>query len=570
MNIKKYICLAAVITPLAMQAQNTTLCDFESTSSYKKVGVYDTWADSPFRTGELTGNAKVVNNHLTAEDALLGYAPNTSSKILGVQRSRFGSNTFGALVELNNPIALTKSTQYVHVKMYSPKANSLLLIGLGSRTDRPWQPKTTEQFWSTPTSQLSADAWCDIVFPISGANGINIYNLLVVVDRESTHNLSEDYAVYIDDIILSTSSDPFFSSTPYPINYETSAKHTHDSRYTSSLSFKDSDGNTQSVSLNQQSDRLLYQDCMSTTILVTPGMTLTPTAGFVGSWMAGYVYFDKGNDGAFDVSYDDNGITDMGDLMSYSLFKNYTSEGSYVSGSPSASAPAFTIPSSQTPGFYRLRYKVDWDNVDPGGNTTSGNPITGNGGVIVDLRVNVHNANVNLFRATEENGGGLNGDILLADNSAVTGMTTPFNKAFVIKASPAPGFEFDYVKIRHGYNLEGASSLYGNKQWEEVTVNASEFTNNEYTIPASMVDGDLRFVPFFKSTVGISETENNADGLSLRAEKGKLVVSTPSAQSLNVVDTNGSVVFADTVEGTRDIALHAGVYVVNGKKLLVP
>ena len=192
--------------PLAMQAQNQTVCDFESADTYNKVGVYDTWADSPFRTGKLKGNAKVVDNHLTDIDALLGYAPNTSKKILGVQRSRFGSNTFGALVELKEPLALKKQTQYVHVKIYAPKASKVMLIGLGNRTDRPWQPKTTEQFWSVPSSQVDADKWCDIVFPISGANGINIYNLLVVVDRESPHALSEDYAVYIDDIILSTSS----------------------------------------------------------------------------------------------------------------------------------------------------------------------------------------------------------------------------------------------------------------------------------------------------------------------------------------------------------------------------
>lgn len=556
--------------PLAMQAQNQTVCDFENTDSYKSVGVYDTWADSPFRNGQLTGNAKVVNNHLTDVDEVLGYAPNTSSKILGVQRSRFGSNTFGARVELNEPFALTKTTQYVHIKMYSPKAGSLLLIGLGKRTDRPSQPKTTEQFWSTPRNQMEANKWCDIVFPISGANGIDIYNLVVVVDRESTHALSEDFAAYIDDIVLSSSSDPFFSSIPYPINYETSTKLSRDDRYTSSLSFKGSDGTTQSISVNQQTDKLLYQDCMESTILATPGETLTPTVSFAGSWMAGYVYLDKGNDGAFDVAYNDNGITDMGDLMSYSLFKNYTSEGSYVSGSPSASAPAFTIPADQAPGFYRLRYKVDWDNVDPGGNMTSANAITSNGGVIIDARVNVHNAEVNLSRATEENGGGLNGDILLADGSAVTGKTTPFNKAFVVKASPAPGFELDYLKVRHGYNLEGASSLYGNKQWEEVSVKASEFTNNEYTIPASMVDGDLRFVPFFKSTTAINEAEVSNSGLSFRAEKGKLVVNAATAQNLNIVDINGSVVFSGVVEGTRDIALHAGVYVVNGKKQLVP
>lgn len=555
--------------PLAMQAQNQTVCDFESADTYNKVGVYDTWADSPFRTGKLKGNAKVVDNHLTDIDVLLGYAPNTSKKILGVQRSRFGSNTFGALVELKEPLALKKQTQYVHVKIYAPKASKVMLIGLGNRTDRPWQPKTTEQFWSVPSSQVDADKWCDIVFPISGANGINIYNLLVVVDRESPHALSEDYAVYIDDIILSTSSEPFFSSTPYPINYETSAKITHNERYSTSVSFKTGEG-TQSIAVNQNSDKKLYYDKMSSTILAKPGETVTPSVAFNGSWMAGYVYIDKDNDGAFNVTYDDNGITNMGDLMSYSLFKNKTSTGASVSGSPSANAPAFVIPAEQKPGFYRIRYKVDWDNVDPGGNTSSSNPITGNGGIIVDARINIHADNVNLTRATEENGGGLNGDILLANGDALTSKTTPFNKAFAIKTVPAPGFEFDYVKIRHGYNLEGASTLFGNKQWEEVTVKASEFTNGEYTIPASMVDGDLRFVPFFKSTTAINQTEASDDNITLSTGKGKITVNAKTAQNLFIVDTAGSTVFNASVEGTHDIMLHQGVYVVNGKKLLVP
>ena len=557
--------------PMAMQAQNQTICDFETADSYKKVSVYDTWADSPFRTGRLKGNAKVVNNHLNDTDITLGYAPNTSSKILGVQRSRFGSNTFGALVELKEPLALKKQTQYVHIKMYAPKSSKVMLIGLGNRTDRTHQPKTTEQFWSVPRNQVEANKWCDIVFPISGANGINIYSLLVVVDRESPHALSADYAAYIDDIILSTSSDPFFSSTPYPINYETSTKITHAERYTTGITFKGSEG-TQNIAVNQKTDKLLYHDKMATTILAKPGETLTPTANFNGSWMAGYVYIDKGNDGAFNVTYNDNSITDMGDLMSYSLFKGKTSTGATVAGtqSPSANAPAFTIPEEQKPGFYRIRYKLDWDNVDPGGNTTAANPITGNGGIIVDARINIHADNVNLSRATEENGGGLNGDILLANGDAVTGKTTPFNKAFAVKAVPAPGFEFDYVKIRHGYNLEGANELYGNKQWEEVRVNASQFTNGEYTIPASMVDGDLRFVPFFKSVTAISETEAKDNGVSFRTEPGKLIVSTESAQSLNIVDTAGSAVFSGIVEGTHTIMLHAGVYVANGKKLLVP
>ena len=569
MNAKKYICLAGLLLPLAAQAQDQTLCDFETTQSYKSVGVYDTWEHSPFRDGTLQGNAQVVDNFLTDENPLLGYAPNTSAKILGVQRSRFGSNTFGALVELAEPFALTKTTQYVHVKMYSPVDSKVMLIGLGNRDDRPWQSEKTEQFWSVPSSTLSAGQWADIVFPVSGANGITVRNLLVVVDRTSPHALDADYAAYIDDVILSTKSEPFFSTKLYSINYEETQATTRSDRYLNSVSLTTSDGQ-QTVSVSQNSEKKLYIKKLDTVLKAKPGDNVTPNFDYTGSWMCGYLYIDKGNDGAFNVDYTDNGITNMNDLMTYSLYKNYDSAGKYVSGEPSKTPPAFTIPADQTPGIYRVRFKIDWDNVDPGGNPGPSNKITDNGGTIVDALINIHGDNVNLSRATEENGGGLNGDVTLANGTPVTDQTTPFGKSFVIKAAPAEGFAFDYVKIRHGYNLEGPSSVYENKQWEEVTVNASQFTNGEYTIPASMVDGDLRFVPYFKSITAIEGTQAADESLAFHAEKGKLVVKAAKAEQLTICNAAGSTVFAGTVEGNRSISLHQGVYVVNGKKVLVP
>ena len=255
--------------------------------------------------------------------------------------------------------------------------------------------------------------------------------------------------------------------------------------------------------------------------------------------------------------------------MAYSYFKNYNSAGNYVSGEPQVTPPAFDLPADLNPGFYRMRYKVDWDCVDPGGNTSSSNMITNNGGAIVDVRINVHADNVNLFRATEANGGGLNGDILLANGNAVTGQTTPFNKAFTIKASPAPGFEFDYVKIRHGYNLEGPATVCENLQWEEVTVKASQFTNGEYTVPANLVDGDIRFVPYFKSTTAVT-TAKADEALTLDTLKGKLVAKAAAPQELSVVDAAGQTVFHGKVDGSRIIPLHKGVYVANGNKVMVP
>ena len=95
--MRNYILLATLGLSLAASAQTI---NFENTD-YKGLGVYDTWEASPFRTGALEGNYAVVDNHLTAVEEMLGEAPNPSQKILAVQRSRFGSNTFGVRIDLN-------------------------------------------------------------------------------------------------------------------------------------------------------------------------------------------------------------------------------------------------------------------------------------------------------------------------------------------------------------------------------------------------------------------------------------------------------------------------------------
>lgn len=561
MDIRKNISLALALLPLGAMAQSngTTLCDFETAESYKSVGVYDTWEQSPFRTGKLTGNAKVVKNHLTGIDALLGYAPNTSNRILAVQRSRFGSNTFGALVGLKTPFALTKTTQYVHVKINSPKGGKVMLIALGNRDDRQWQPALTEQCWSQCTSKISADRWCDAVFPISGSDGITIRNLLVVVDATSPHDMAEDFAAYIDDIILSNDPLPFFSSNPYTINYDEQTTLSRSDRYTSAVSLTNGDG-VQSVETGQQTSKKLYVKRMDNCFLAKPGEKVTPKVTFSGSWMAGYAYIDKGNDGAFNVGYDDSGVTDMGDLMSFALYKGEDSDGNTVSASPSSNPPAFTIPSDMKPGIYRMRYKVDWDCVDPGGNTSSTNKISDNGGIIVDTRINIHNTTVSLFRAVDGLGGGLNGDILLGDGSAVTDKKVPFGKDLKVRVKPAPGFRFSHLVIRHGYNIDGDSLVNENRQWEEVTVRASQFSDNEYTIPAKLVDGDMRFVPYFSSDSGGGETKgdyalNFDEGLETKySETSKLsffeLTTSSGEKAALVVDQNGKSIYQDITPQT--------------------
>lgn len=561
----KYMCLAGLFFPIAAVAQqDKTLCDFETPESYKSVRAYDTCPTSPFNLNKLTGNVQVVDNDLNAVDDALGYAPNESSKILGVQRSRYGSNTFGALVELKEPLALKRETQYVHVKFYSTQDAPVMLIGLGNRDDRPWQPATTEQFWSVPTSKVHAGAWQDVVFPIMGANGISIKSLLVVVDRQSPHNQMSDFAVFIDDITLSSKANPFFSKSVYPINYEESTAHTRgDARYVKNVKL-----GSQSVAINQNSDKKLYFNKTENIFLAKPGETVNPTIDWKGEWMHGYAYLDKDDNGKFDVDYTNSGVTNARDLVSYSYYKDKNSAGSRASGDCGVGLPSFEIDNDMKPGIYRMRYKVDWDNVDPGGSTATGNLITGNGGALIDVLVNIHNDEVNLFRATEENGGGLNGDVLLADGKQLTGRTTPFGQAFVIKSKPAEGFVLDYMKIRHGYNLEGASTKNENQQWKEFVVQASQFVNNEYTIPANCVDGDIRIVPFFKSDP-TSVNDATVKAFEVKAGQGEMTLTAAVPTHVDIVSVQGSTLFNGTVEGTQTICVHKGVYVVNGEKVLV-
>lgn len=561
----KYMCLAGLFFPIAAMAQqDKTLCDFETTESYKSVRAYDTCPTSPFNLNKLTGNVQVVDNDLNAVDDALGYAPNESSKILGVQRSRYGSNTFGALVELNEPLALKRETQYVHVKFYSTQDAPVMLIGLGNREDRPWQPATTEQFWSVPTSKVHAGAWQDVVFPIMGANGISIKSLLVVVDRQSPHNQMSDFAVFIDDITLSSKANPFFSKSVYPINFEENTAHTRgDGRYVKNIKL-----GSQSVAINQNTDKKLYFNKTENIFLAKPGETVTPTIDWKGEWMHGYAYLDKDDNGKFDVDYTNSGVTNARDLVSYSYYKDKNSAGSRASGDCGVTLPSFKIDNDMKPGIYRMRYKVDWDNVDPGGSTATGNLITNNGGALIDVLVNIHNDEVNLFRATEENGGGLNGDVLLADGNQLTGRTTPFGKAFKIKSRPAEGFVLDYMKIRHGYNLEGASTKNENQQWKEFVVQASQFVNGEYTIPANCVDGDIRIVPFFKSDP-TSVNDATVKAFEVKAGQGEMTLTASVPTHVDIVSVQGSTLFNGTVEGTQTICVHKGVYVVNGEKVLV-
>lgn len=550
MKLKQYIAFAALTMPLAASAQS--VIDFETDATKgASVSVFDTWENSPFRTNKLNGNIKVIDNPFKVVDEITGNG-NKSNKVLAFQRSRFGSSTFGARVELSEPLALTQKTQYVHVKIYTPKTGNIMLFALGKRADRADQSKDVVQVEANCISSVKANKWCDAVFAISSAPGVNIHSFLIIPDLQSTHDLDQDFAVYVDDIEVNNTSMPSIQYGVYPTSYDKTATKEQNGRYTSGLSFKSSDGQ-QSLSTNQQSDKFIFQDLLASSLKAKAGDEITTAVNYTGGWMNAYVYLDRDNNGKFDYTLNEQGTpADKSDVMTFSNYNNKNSKGESKVGNDrnTTSLPNFTIPSDLKPGFYRLRYKVDWDCIDPAGNTSDGNTITHNSGAIIDTRLNVHGEKVNIWRG--EHTEGTNGEMLTTDGKNFEKHEIAFGKDYTVKFKPGAGFKVGKIFLRHGYNLDKDSLVNETPQYTDVILPAYMVKDNTLTIPAEYIDGDVRITPTFVSIKGES-TEKYALNFdkslknthATRYLKEVSFNTTTQATAQKITPTNNKLVYQD-------------------------
>ena len=173
----------------------------------------------------------------------------------------------------------------------------------------------------------------------------------------------------------------------YAINFDKDAKQTHTSRYSTSVSLQQTGKDKQTIEFGKTMNG--YEDLTTGTdkFTVEAGSEVTPSIGYVGEWMHGYVYIDLDNNKQF--SFNADGADQTGtEVVSYSYYKDQNSKGEAASNNCNVNPmPAFTAPT--TPGTYRIRFKVDWDNIDAGGSTVSGNNILNNGGGIYDATLEV-------------------------------------------------------------------------------------------------------------------------------------------------------------------------------------
>ena len=484
---------------LTTSAQTTITFDSED---YKSISVYDKWEESPFRTGVLSGNAAVTANPDVAVDEVMGVAPNPTGNVLALQRSRFGSNTFGVRIDLKEPIRMTKQLQYIHIMTYlkdKPADSRFMVIGLGKRVEDSWNWQTgeEEQFWAVTNTNLAPkNGWQDVVVSFKGfsyskeenANsGIDIYSLVLVPDVRSPHADTADWVAYFDEIVIDNNPDKRFSTDKYALTYDKDATTTRSDRSLNSVSLVSS-GVTYTSAATR--GKVYTDNTLVSVFSAKAGTQVQPSFNYTGSWMSAYVYVDWNNNGKFEYTVNENGTPAEGsEIVSYNAFqigdKWYKSDGTTTGNGNTigSGVPSFTIPAGTAPGLYRMRYKVDWNSIDPAGATT----IIADGGGYVDLMLDVHGDKV-IVSASQ-----LNGDIVLAsDESALQGYVTNYAQPLTVKDIPAPGFIQNGFDLKYGYNVNAIEQLdeNGNPNWILVNVPQTAIAaDGTYTIPAEYMRG---------------------------------------------------------------------------------
>ena len=280
------------------------------------------------------------------------------------------------------------------------------------------------------------------------------------------------------------------------------------------------------------SPKTVYVNQTSNQFFAKPGETLTASVAYTGAWMHGYAYIDFANDGKFQGTVNDNlSIAQGSDLVSFSFYGGADNDNGVNSAGVSITGnnrntlvmPSFTLPADMAHGVYRMRYKVDWNSVDPAGCIDQSNSILNNGGGIIDVMLNVHGDYAYVNDANR------NGKVVAAENGAdLVTYQTPFGQAFKIKMVPENGFEYKGAIIKYGYNLSGDSIVHDNVQWQKVFFERQEFDSEDcIVLPAEYMCGDVEVEGLFIEKGTYVEPEKPKRYETTKVENGEFVGQIP-------------------------------------------
>ena len=202
--------------------------------------------------------------------------------------------------------------------------------------------------------------------------GMSFDYTLVYGTEFSTEEPKDDYAINFDKDALNTSAH---------------------GRMLNSFSLQQAGKEKQTKSV--KTSKAAYEDhTADEPFTVEAGSELTASFDYTGEWMHSFVYIDFDNDGQFSYKegqWDQTG-TDLVAFSFYSLDSNpkndasgYNSVGDELTGDArnTYAAPSFKAPAKA--GEYRIRFKLDWNCILPGGSSS----ILSDGGGIWDATLKV-------------------------------------------------------------------------------------------------------------------------------------------------------------------------------------
>lgn len=303
-----------------------------------------------------------------------------------------------------------------------------------------------------------------------------------------------------DEIPDTTTAADTAAAHAYALNFDRDADRTYAARTLASVALG-------SQTVSNPHPAKMYQDLTAFAFSAKAGETVQPTFNYSQRWMHGYVYLDKGSDGQYSASVNEDGtLPDTTDLVAYSYYTQssagegagYNSAGDVLSGSAInvLNPPAFTLPDLPD-GFYMMRYKVDWDCIDPAGSTVENNDIVRNGGDILDVRLRIYSGD-DVPVSVRVNAEG--GELYTLDGDPLDGSTAILGQDLKFRLQADETYSLHSIHVLHGV-LTGDSLVGGIAQRATAEVALAADADGIYTLPASVVDGDMVLTVIFDRLV---------------------------------------------------------------------
>lgn len=382
---------------------------------------------------------------------------------------------------------------------------------------------------------------------------------------------------------------------PYNTNFDKKAKATRSDRKITKITFKAGTGENKEINISNFTP---YMDMTSTVLTCEPGEEISSSIVFSGSWMHGYVYIDADKDQKFSINDGSKALTSS-ELYSYAYYNGVNSKGESANKNLGGTInnPTFTAPT--TPGTYCIRFKLDWDNIDPAGRIgdngtcTGNNGILKNGGGIIDMTLKVGNANEH-FHITNAGFGtfytsdaynmpaGVTGytivntkdNRLIAEPTYAEGTLVPAKTALVVKGNEG---DYTYEPIissqttilgnkLHGTDTEATTQVEGTdvKYYKFAYNNAGDKLGFYWANETGAAFTNGAHKAFLALDFGTALSQMR--GFSLNDLFGGItsihsIVNAEKA-SQRIYDLNGRSI--NSLNG-----LSKGIYIVNGKKVII-